>query len=323
MGEPAELERPACAVAGSAADGAPTSSARRGLSGWLELARAGNLPTILSNALVGWAIGGAAPLDRRFGFALLAVALLYTAGMIFNDVCDLGVDRRERPRRPLPSGRVSVRAATVVVGVLLLLAMISLALTSGAAVAAGGILAAMIVAYDLLHVRFASTVILMAACRAMVYIVVASAVPPPGGWPLPAPLAPLLAGTLGVYVVGLSLVARLEMAPERSGSAAVRAAPLALAVVPFLGLAATGLPRSGSRVWAMAAAALMVLWILRGVRHAQATPARRPAAVGVWISAIPLVDAFFLTLLDRPALALAAALCWPATVLLQRRLAAT
>jgi len=251
------------------------------------------------------------------------MGFLYTAGMIFNDVCDLRIDRRERPYRPIPSGRVSIRAATAAVGVLILLAMACLTLTTDAAVASGGVLVALIVGYDLFHARSAVCVLLMAACRALVYIVVASAVAPPGGWPLPMPLAPLLAATLGLYIIGLSLVARLEMAPESKGSKATRAAPLLLAAVPFAGLAATGLPGSQSLRWVAPVAIVMLLWIAHGARHALASPARRRSAVAVWLSAIPLVDGFFLALLDRPGLAVCAALCWPATVLLQRRLAAT
>ena len=47
------------------------------------------------------------------GFLCLAVAscLLYTAGMILNDVYDFDVDMKERPSRPLPSGRISRRRA--------------------------------------------------------------------------------------------------------------------------------------------------------------------------------------------------------------------
>jgi 4-hydroxybenzoate polyprenyltransferase len=37
-----------------------------------------------------------------------ASSLLYTAGMVLNDVYDIEVDRQERPFRPLPSGQISV-----------------------------------------------------------------------------------------------------------------------------------------------------------------------------------------------------------------------
>jgi hypothetical protein len=45
---------------------------------------------------------------------LVGVSLLYIGGMILNDVCDVAVDHRQRPQRPLPSGRVSRNAALAV-----------------------------------------------------------------------------------------------------------------------------------------------------------------------------------------------------------------
>jgi len=40
-----------------------------------------------------------------------ASSLIYTAGMVLNDVYDLEVDREERPFRPLPSGQISLSFA--------------------------------------------------------------------------------------------------------------------------------------------------------------------------------------------------------------------
>lgn len=54
-----------------------------------------------------------------------ASSLIYTAGMVLNDVYDLEVDRQERPFRPLPSGQISLSFALrlgylfLIVGVLL------------------------------------------------------------------------------------------------------------------------------------------------------------------------------------------------------------
>ena len=44
--------------------------------------------------------------------------------MVLNDVFDLEIDRRERPERPLPSGRVSLRAARLLGWTLLVLGML-------------------------------------------------------------------------------------------------------------------------------------------------------------------------------------------------------
>src|SRR6266496_4496406 len=47
-----------------------------------------------------------------FLLLLLSSSCLYTAGMVLNDVFDVQRDRRERPQRPIPSGRVTLKVAT-------------------------------------------------------------------------------------------------------------------------------------------------------------------------------------------------------------------
>jgi len=44
---------------------------------------------------------------------LAASGCLYCGGMVFNDVFDLEQDKRERPFRPIPSGRISRLVATL------------------------------------------------------------------------------------------------------------------------------------------------------------------------------------------------------------------
>lgn len=78
---------------------------------WLAYARLCRIPnvfTALADIGMGLAFVGTALRDTWPAAAALAVAsgLLYTSGMVLNDVFDLEVDRRERPQRPLPSGRI-------------------------------------------------------------------------------------------------------------------------------------------------------------------------------------------------------------------------
>src|SRR5690242_16158487 len=72
----------------------------------LALARISNTPTVVSDVLAGAVI--AAPLTRDWHILLIiaAMALFYTAGMYLNDLLDYAIDVRDRPERPLPSGRV-------------------------------------------------------------------------------------------------------------------------------------------------------------------------------------------------------------------------
>ena len=91
------------------------------LHAWLQLVRLPNLFTVPGDPLVGyvlalWTLHGPEPTPISLGQALwvvLASVTLYAGGLISNDLFDLEEDRRDRPERPLPSGRVSVRSALV------------------------------------------------------------------------------------------------------------------------------------------------------------------------------------------------------------------
>ncbi len=110
----------------------------------------------------------------------LAIALLYVAGMALNDAVDASIDQRERPERPIPSGRISRRAAYVFVGTTFSLGLALLAACGPPALCAGLILTAVIIAYDIMHKKRPASVVLMGACRGLVYLVAAAAI----GWPL-------------------------------------------------------------------------------------------------------------------------------------------
>lgn len=75
--------------------------------------------TAAGNSLAGAFCAGVG-FDRWPTLTSLAVAsmALYAAGILFNDLFDLEEDRRERPERPLPSGRITVRTVTIVACVL-------------------------------------------------------------------------------------------------------------------------------------------------------------------------------------------------------------
>ncbi len=101
----------------------PQSLGRGGwsLTPYVQLLRLPNLFTAMADVAMGFLFVRAswawnpAPINLRpigaWVLALLALAsaLLYAAGVVLNDVFDLERDRRERPERPLPSGRVSLR----------------------------------------------------------------------------------------------------------------------------------------------------------------------------------------------------------------------
>jgi 4-hydroxybenzoate polyprenyltransferase len=82
------------------------------LQAYAQLVRLPNWPTALADICLGALAAQALP-ERGLAFAclLLTSVCLYAAGMVWNDFFDLEQDRKERPFRPIPSGRVSRREA--------------------------------------------------------------------------------------------------------------------------------------------------------------------------------------------------------------------
>ncbi|SER80850.1 SCO3242 family prenyltransferase [Streptomyces qinglanensis] len=77
---------------------------------WAQLLRISAVSTVPGDAVVGAVAGGSGP-GRGTALAAGASLCLYEAGMALNDWADQEEDARERPQRPLPSGRIQPRAA--------------------------------------------------------------------------------------------------------------------------------------------------------------------------------------------------------------------
>ena len=99
---------------------------------YLQLMRFPAVFTAMADVFLGFTLNRVrfteAPWD--LGLLVLASSCLYLAGMVLNDVFDRQIDAQERPRRPIPSGRVSVQSA-MTVGAMLMLAGIGAASTVG------------------------------------------------------------------------------------------------------------------------------------------------------------------------------------------------
>ena len=87
---------------------------------YLRLLRFSNAPTAVADILMGVAVatGSFDPAVRTL--LLIAASLaIYHGGMVLNDVVDRDKDQEERPDRPIPSGSVSRKLATLLAGILL------------------------------------------------------------------------------------------------------------------------------------------------------------------------------------------------------------
>jgi geranylgeranylglycerol-phosphate geranylgeranyltransferase len=74
-----------------------------------EITRPHNLAVAALTILVGWTASGRRGPDPRLALALLAGTLVAAAGNVINDYFDADIDRINKPRRPIPSGRMTRR----------------------------------------------------------------------------------------------------------------------------------------------------------------------------------------------------------------------
>ena len=220
----------------------------------LILGRVSNLPTVWSNCLAGWLLSGGGEC-QRFASLCAGASLLYVGGMFLNDACDVRFDTQHRSERPIPSGAIAARNVWLLSFILF---------ASGVALLASlgkftGLLAlglfVCIIAYDLIHKRTTLAPLLMAGCRFLLYLVAASAtanvITSKTLW---------CAGSLAVYIVGLSYIARKEMEQPRLNGLVV---PLLAAPVVSGCMFAT----TSNAVVAVLLAVLFLTWLAWNLRR--------------------------------------------------------
>ncbi|MCH2160801.1 MAG: UbiA family prenyltransferase [Phycisphaerales bacterium] len=291
------------------------------MKAWLELFRISNLPTVWTNVGAGIAMGWhlSPNRDGSTGDTVLAILLtliaascLYSGGMVLNDALDLKIDREERPGRPIPSGRISSSSAFRMATVLML-GGVGLAAQAGR----GGFLLPVIavlivilsVLYNLLHARTGWSVLLVAACRGLLYPLGAFSLHPSPDGRLDG-LGVLLLGMVALvatlHTIALSLVARTEVGPASHRNLLYGLGTFSLAA-PGLFLACALLLLYGSEygehawpfpgVAILVAITLLITWLVRNYRLLQLEPPRVTGFVLGSIAAFPLFDALFLAML--------------------------
>lgn len=219
--------------------------ARPRLLAYAQLLRLPNVFTAFADIALAACVGASVyPAASSAGFvqtvALLALAsgCLYLAGMVWNDVFDLPEDARDRPFRPLPSGRVARPTATIL-ALGLTLAGVGLAVLAGAAVV-GGALAGAVLLYDVWMKRTPLAPVAMAACRFLNVLLGLTAVPDDAlSWGVRVHVA----GVVGVYIVGVTWFARTEAAVSKRWHLRAAAGVIVAALVLALALRAR-LPES-------------------------------------------------------------------------------
>lgn len=88
------------------------------LKPWIQIIRPSNVLTAISDVLAGIALAclflqqDLPPVNPLIWITISSM-LLYTGGIVFNDVFDAALDKVERPERPIPSGRIKKSAASI------------------------------------------------------------------------------------------------------------------------------------------------------------------------------------------------------------------
>jgi 4-hydroxybenzoate polyprenyltransferase len=296
-----------------------------------QLVRLPALPTALADICLGALAVGALP-ARWLPFLLVALAsaCLYCGGMVWNDFFDVEQDRRERPFRPIPSGKVSRRAAGLF-GAGLLAGGVLAALLAGrvlaaqvegahpfapAALAVG--LVAAILLYDARLKRTWAGPPGMGTCRFLnVLLGTALSGTAPGGQGV------YLALIVGVYVVGVTWLARTEARASSAAALAGAAAVMAMALVLALPLPLSVQQHPGQTASPLFPYLLVALGFVVGLPVARAigkpVPSQVQAAVKRSLIGLILLDAVLATaLVGWPGLSILVLLA-PALYLARRR----
>ncbi|QVL34649.1 UbiA family prenyltransferase [Telmatocola sphagniphila] len=198
----------------------------------LPYARLLRLPNVFSSfadIAVGFLIAlFTLPVDSELiirGFLLLVCSgCLYTAGMVFNDLFDLEIDRKERPFRPLPSGKISKSVAWSIAMGLTLAGLIFAALADqkfslGGPFSIACVLVAAILLYDGVLKYTLIGPVSMAACRFLnMYLGLTLAQFPNHEIPL------ALSATTSLYILGVTFFAKQEATTSNRGILALGAA---------------------------------------------------------------------------------------------------
>ncbi|WP_436348044.1 UbiA family prenyltransferase [Natronorubrum sp. FCH18a] len=275
------------------ADGGSRSS----IAAYAQLVRVPNLFTAPPDVILGAALLSAAGLEPRpASVAGLAVAsvLLYAGGTTLNDAFDAPVDARERPERPVPSGRVSRDSAfTIGFGLLLLGIVGAFVATGGPGAVVAGLIAAAIVAYDGALKGTSAGFLAMGTTRGLNVVLGTTAA---GFVVLELALATVVVpAAVVVYIAAVTSMAARETEGGNRGAVGVAIGGVVAALVVLAWYLASVRPTPFGTVAAVAFAGAFVRWVGRPLRSAYADPVPGTVgpAVGACVLGLVLLDAAF------------------------------
>jgi 4-hydroxybenzoate polyprenyltransferase len=230
---------------------------------WLQLLRAPALFTAWSNILAAHLIAtGGHPHWPSLLLLTAASSALYLGGMVLNDCFDLDEDRRERPFRPLPSGRIPPRQAWRLGAGLLVTGFLLAALNGTQSMLIALLLLLAIIGYDSWLKRHPVGTLVMGSCRYLNWLLGLSAVPLSGN-SLLLPLPILL------YVTALTTLSRVETGGESRRNIGLAIAGILTAMLCLIPLYRLELLQ---HYWPLLPALLLLFLLLRSLLESYRDP---------------------------------------------------
>lgn len=310
---------------------------------YLQLFRLPNVFTALADVTMGFLFVHAS-LRPVAVYLCLAIgsALLYMAGMVLNDVWDVEQDRRERPSRPLASGRIAVASARRV-GFGLLLSGVVFGWAAGylpwvenelpwRSGLVATLLAIVVVLYDALLKRTPLGPLAMGGCRLLNVLLgmAAAATVAPDSPVLGFSTAQLItASGIGLYIAGVTWFARREAAVSRRWQLAA-ATLVMISGIGLLGLVYHMLPADMPKTLSLESTWFLLLGLLAFtiarrcvLAVAEPSPVRVQLAVKNAIWSLIMLDAAVALLVSSPAWSLVIVALLIPTVFLGRWIEST
>jgi len=280
----------------------PRQRARPRLFVYLSLARASFLPTVWTNGLAGLTLGGGYS-DSDPVSLLLALSLMYTAGMFLNAAFDADYDRQIHPERPIPRGEIDAGSVYLAGFGLLAAGIVIVGWKTGWSIEPltwTSLLAGLIVYFNYRHRSDRLSPLALALCRVMIYFAAAATVDS-------AFNSEMMIGALMLagYWIGLTYL------PKQGDFNNLRNLwPIALISLPLIHFF-----RGAHLVFVV----LYVGWVIYALSFLIETPRNGQAATTSLIAGISLLDALTIsTFTGHMTLAVTALVCFLLTLTFER-----
>jgi len=278
---------------------------------YLQLMRLPNVFTAIADIVAGYVIvRGFAGSIAELAALILATSGIYAAGCVLNDYCDREIDARERPSRPLPSGRVSEREALLLACFLFAGGIFGAYLAGPASFFLALAIVLLVIVYDTRSKQHDIVGPLnMAACRAGNLLL--------GMSPALAVSLPLLFPLVSFcYIFLVTVFSRLETEGNAGSQAWLMTGGIAGIFLLFAALAARGDIRADAFLYLLLLACLVLPPLRRALRHN--TPQAVQQSVRSLILAIPFLDAAYAASMQGAVAGLPVVLCLLPALLIAR-----